>query len=275
MMAFGTIVYCLCECGKKYNQQRVAIPDSATFLMNTRTECRGLGNTVVFPSGAWRGFYQQYGQSWSVADFTFEFDIPRGCLQGGGVDQVGEYSVTGIFAEDGSGISFTKAYIRGSRAVNGFTNHRENRGHCVEYRGKRVGASLGQGFKGNWYVDIPGGYSGSGAFHLWPSSLSWRQDEQTNLAAGAVGIGSHGSAGSRPVAMTFTVNDDHTCVVCFDRSIDVCLVPCGHIAVCQICAGRLQPRLCPICRTHVTELAGPDGQTLREQTFHTRYHGEV
>ena len=41
-------------------------------------------------------------------------------------------------------------YERGSLNNRHVVNHSENAGHSVEYRGERVGQSLGQGFRGMW-----------------------------------------------------------------------------------------------------------------------------
>jgi len=39
------------------------------------------------------------------------------------------------------------------------------------------------------------------------------------------------------------------CAVCFDNKPDVVIIPCGHIALCENCAKKVQERsnLCPIC----------------------------
>ena len=51
--------------------------------------------------------------------------------------------------------------------------------------------------------------------------------------------------------------DDRACVVCFERERALAFVPCGHRAVCDECAARLQQHalagsiglVCPVCRT--------------------------
>jgi len=45
--------------------------------------------------------------------------------------------------------------------------------------------------------------------------------------------------------------DDHTCLVCCERSREICFVPCGHVIVCETCASILKARgevKCVICR---------------------------
>ena len=40
---------------------------------------------------------------------------------------------------------------------------------------------------------------------------------------------------------------ESVCVVCMSAARSVVLIPCGHLAVCQSCYGRLQQ--CPVCRS--------------------------
>lgn len=51
--------------------------------------------------------------------------------------------------------------------------------------------------------------------------------------------------------------DEKTCKVCMDAEINICFVPCGHLAVCQDCAnlltGKGNKRECPICKTKITK----------------------
>ena len=45
-----------------------------------------------------------------------------------------------------------------------------------------------------------------------------------------------------------TSGDSQTqCVVCMSSPREITLIPCGHLAVCQLCYSRLQQ--CPICRS--------------------------
>ena len=44
------------------------------------------------------------------------------------------------------------------------------------------------------------------------------------------------------------------CCVCYDKTINTRLDPCGHIALCHICALQLIPVRCPLCRIHVTHI---------------------
>lgn len=46
-------------------------------------------------------------------------------------------------------------------------------------------------------------------------------------------------------------DDGDLCRVCFGETIDVVLLPCGHLCICSGCAAKLRDRLCPICRAKI------------------------
>lgn len=46
----------------------------------------------------------------------------------------------------------------------------------------------------------------------------------------------------------------NTCVVCLDLPAAVACVPCGHLALCEACAGHRRVRQCPVCRRCVVTL---------------------
>jgi len=192
----------------------------------------------VLPSGIWRGYYDQFGTTHQVCEFNLT--IQSDMVQGSGVDDVGAYTLEGLYAQATGRLAFKKQYIRDSHAANGLSSN-ENLGHCVEYRGTCAGPELGQGVRGRWTVQTSM-YSGSGVFHIWPVV-----DLQGPAAAEA------GEAFVREHP-TFEVSDDNICAVCFDRAIDVLLDPCGHIVVCAACSQRLSPRRCPICRVAVSQV---------------------
>lgn len=43
------------------------------------------------------------------------------------------------------------------------------------------------------------------------------------------------------------------CVVCCGVR-DVLLLPCRHVCVCSECALKLEPRVCPVCRTDIERI---------------------
>jgi len=47
-------------------------------------------------------------------------------------------------------------------------------------------------------------------------------------------------------------DNPNTCVICFTRSRDVVIIPCGHVCSCRGCTE--QCRICPICRQNIERL---------------------
>eukprot|EP00053_Salpingoeca_punica_P000010 m.26945 g.26945 ORF g.26945 m.26945 type:complete len:290 (-) comp10008_c0_seq1:316-1185(-) len=124
-----------------------------------------VGPPLLYPSGAWRGYYNQYGSNHDLCEYylsfyaTEQYDLVS--VTGGGSDDVGQYTIKGLCNPCTRRISFQKTYIAGTG------NPRENLGHTVEYRGYG-GAQAEHGFQGKWYVHTHR-YRGNGMFHLWPS----------------------------------------------------------------------------------------------------------
>ncbi len=46
-----------------------------------------------------------------------------------------------------------------------------------------------------------------------------------------------------------TEDSDNNCKICFELRIDVVLIPCGHVVVCESCSKSLDK--CPVCRKGV------------------------
>lgn len=208
----------------------------------SKEEAVEAAGSLALPSGQWRGYYHQLGSQHQLAHFRFHF-APNGDLGGAGVDNIGQYIIRGRFSRSAVRIAFSKFYQRGSRAADGVVNDESNLGHSVEYRGVRVGPSLGQGIKGKWFIcHKESGYRGMGDFHLWPAE-GWQDQVSSTLST------------------TFKVAEDNLCVACFSEPIDVCLLPCLHVAVCSSCTLRLDPYRCPICRQNIDKLEFAEAAT--------------
>jgi hypothetical protein len=200
------------------------------------------GVAASYPSGRWRGYYTHVGgRQHGVVEFTLEFGV-NGVVTGGGVDDVGKYELRGRTAADGN-VALSKQYVRGSLTAGGHLSA-ENLGHTVEYRGEparrlpNLEPSLSAGLKGRWTIRHEQ-FDGDGRWHLWP----------VVLPAGALGgaVGDSGGASGDG-------EGDNECCVCFDRRIDTCLQPCGHVALCHACATRLTNRRCPLCRAEILDV---------------------
>lgn len=157
--------------------RRHRAPDARAFLEAAESvDLAERSGDSGLPSGAWRGYYHQFGTRHQLMDFNFVFDGSSNTVTGSGVDSVGQYTISGYFSSFGARVAFRKQYVHGSNAANGRPNPDMNKGHAVEYRGERVGPNLGQGIRGSWYISAaPGGYSGSGEFHMWPAMDGWQQ----------------------------------------------------------------------------------------------------
>lgn len=188
------------------------------------------------PSGVWRGYYTFAGTRHDVCEFSLYFNGGTGDVKGEGTDDVGEYIIKGLHSQQR--LAFSKTYVPRSRNVSGVVSY-GNKGHTVEYRGELAGGSLGSGFRGGWSIRSSVG-DHDGQFHLWPAMEGWSDQAPSREEAGGAGAG-----GGR----TF---EESECVVCYDRPIGTRLVPCGHVALCAECAGRLNPRKCPLCRVDIT-----------------------
>lgn len=198
----------------------------------------------LYPSGAWRGYYTQGRRQHGVCEFHLAFEAD-GRVAGEGVDDIGAYTIRGRHG-DGR-VAFSKRYCKGSRTAAGQLSP-ENQGHAVEYRGAAARTlaegrpSLSGGVRGSWAIRHALGDL-DGAWHLWPVMNRWQQQQSD----GAHGGDQSGCAGQ-------AVDRESECCVCYDRPIDTCLMPCGHVALCWNCASRLPQRRCPLCRADIIEM---------------------
>jgi len=257
----------------------------------------------AFPSGTWRGYYKQNGQDHSL--FSFRLGLAedplfgksarglqcaphqrdlltiwichntgcqvhfRGLLQldGSGHDTVGKYDIKGFWNAENGRMTFTKKYQKGT----GDTY--ENLGHQVEYHGE-VQGSFSAGIRGKWYFAIGSDEEGV-VFHIWPEC---QQPFLSSVSAASLGESTlrHRQKSAKDMtdavhqstsALGFEASSDNECVVCFDGAINTMLRPCGHIALCAVCANRLD--VCPICRAPVDLVDGIDGLTDPAHTQHS------
>lgn len=42
------------------------------------------------------------------------------------------------------------------------------------------------------------------------------------------------------------------CIVCTEKKADACLLQCGHMYTCTVCASKLSS--CPLCRQHIKQV---------------------
>jgi hypothetical protein len=97
-----------------------------------------------FPSGPWKGFYQQFGKHQMDLDLTFR----QGRILGHGRDGVGRFLIRGGYDVQSGKCSFSKRYLGA---------------HDVSYQGYNEG-------KGIWGVWDLIRYGDRGGFHIWPAA---------------------------------------------------------------------------------------------------------
>jgi len=203
----------------------------------------------LLPSGVWRGYASYKGRRHDVFELRLDF-LASGAVLGESTDNVGHYAIRGSYGQTSRRVAFAKSYNRGSANSHGRVAS-SNHGHSVEYKGELVSGDPGAGIRGKWSTKHALG-SYEGYFHLWPTARS-----------GAGGVeASHGSSFgqyrkdlSPPESQTvFQAAEGGECVVCYERRIATRLVPCGHVALCCICAERLVQRRCPICREPIASV---------------------
>jgi len=226
---------------------------------------------VLLPSGIWRGYSQEDDKDFEVVEFVLDFtsagENHPGQVQGSGTDDTGKYSLAGICEQ--RRLAFQKKYIWGTPALDGRVNHDANSGHVVEYRAEWAGESLRKGIKGMWYIEELAGTTRSrGRFHIWPAMDGWQRIGQKAMAPitpatpDATGL----KSGDSPRRITaFKVDKEQICAKCFENPINVCLLPCGHTAICRDCESRLRHRLCPICYAPVNMIVTENGTVLKSR----------
>ena len=242
---------------------RIDAPDGAAGQVLTGhdgADAQALTDAAPYPSGLWRGYYNQGGRNFALCEFELEFGA-SGLVRGRGKDTVGDYTIAGRFA--GVRVAFTKQYVRGPRAP------KNNLGHAVEYSGRRslpasrnssTGARwLGTGIRGQWVIEedrtnqvLPD----SGSWHLWPVMHNWQEHHNCSSA--------HPTSSPPNQMYRDGQEGGGECCVCYDARIDCCLEPCQHVALCRQCAltiQRSQHSNCPLCRApivHVHFFGGED-----------------
>lgn len=231
---------------------------------------------VLLPSGIWRGYSQEDGKDFEVIEFVLDFtstgENQPGQVTGSGTDDTGKYSLAGVFEQ--RRVAFQKKYIWGTPALDGRVNHEINAGHVVEYRAEWAGENLRKGIKGMWYIEeLTGSTRSNGKFHVWPAMDGWQRIGQKPMApmysspdvTNFRTTGMEGLSETPRKILAFKVEQDQICAKCYENPINVCLLPCGHTAICKSCESGLRHRLCPICYAPVNMIVTENGTVLKSR----------
>lgn len=130
----------------------------ATFIKaSSNTSMHETDNKMVFQSGAWTSRYYQYRRWHGPQRLSLKFDHIAMKVSGAGSDDVGSFTVTGIFSTETQRLGLTKKYRLGTG------NASENLGHSVTIQ-LYWNPNTNQ-FEGKWYVQTKK-YGGEDKFEL-------------------------------------------------------------------------------------------------------------
>jgi len=238
--------------------------------------CEPGKSDVLLPSGIWRGYSQEVGNDFEVVEFVLNFasasDDQPVPVTGNGTDDVGKYSLTGVYEQ--RRLAFQKKYILDTPSSDGHTQSNSSLGHVVEYRAEWAGDDLRKGIRGIWFFEegVGSSFFHNGMFHVWPAMDGWQQIGHKAAMASEVPVkraedgeisASLDHESCRWHVTGFEVDPKQKCAKCYENPINICLLPCCHTAICRACESGLRTRLCPICYAPVNMLLTENGSILK------------
>lgn len=123
-------------------------------------EMESLAVANVFQSGIWTGRYLQYGRWHGPHEMSLRFDPHSTIISGWGSDDVGKFTVKGIYSHQTRRIGLTKTYQPGA------DKKTQHLGHDAEIQlTETVRQTSTQLFEGKWYVQTLQ-YHGEDKFQL-------------------------------------------------------------------------------------------------------------
>jgi len=161
------LVYLLCYCnrGRPSKDHAAFVNSGGSATMPQEQEMHETKRNVsqmeglvtnVFQSGIWTGRYFQYGDWHGPYEMILNFDR-QSIIAGWGTDDVGKFTVKGVYSRQTGRIGLTKTYQAGTGNV------LENLGHEVKIQLTKNSRS--QKFEGKWYVKTSN-YGGEDKFEL-------------------------------------------------------------------------------------------------------------
>ncbi|CAF4080256.1 unnamed protein product, partial [Rotaria magnacalcarata] len=138
-LVFG-IIYCKKSCtGKPSRSNAVFVQQD--FQQNYELEKY---DSSIFKSGHWKSQYLQYGRWHGPHRYSLVFNGHSMSIKGSGSDDIGTFTLDGVYASQTQRIGLTKTYQRGTG------NLSENLGHQVTIQLKWYPEN--NQFEGKWYV---------------------------------------------------------------------------------------------------------------------------
>jgi hypothetical protein len=153
MLLCACIYFCCCD---RRGQPR---QDNSVFvnLLNQTINQQERSDISPFQSGIWSSRYFQYGSWHGPHQCPLVFDSRSMNVTGTRSDDVGVFTITGIYSNETNRIGLTKTYQAGTG------NQSENLGHHVTIQ--LTWNVQDRQFVGKWYVQT-NQYRGQGAFEL-------------------------------------------------------------------------------------------------------------
>ena len=149
---FSTIICCIRCTGRPFRK-------NSTFVKSSMLK-NGKDNTCridPFTTGIWSGRYFQYGHWHGPHKLSLSFKPQSMKVTGSGTDDVGSFTVDGVYSNETNRIGLTKNYQRGTG------NPSENLGHQVTIQ--LTWNHVNNVFEGKWYVQTHK-YHGENKFEL-------------------------------------------------------------------------------------------------------------
>lgn len=129
-----------------------------TFIKSgSSNETLELESKLIFQSGTWISRYFQYGRWHGSQRLSLKFDAIQMKVSGAGSDDVGSYTITGLYSPSTQRLALTKKYTQGTG------NPSENLGHSVTIQ--LYWNPKQNQFEGKWYVRTSK-YGGENKFEL-------------------------------------------------------------------------------------------------------------
>lgn len=146
---------CVCQCfrGRKAGRPSQV---NADFIRRESLKNRNY-ERYPFQDGVWSFQYHQYKKWHGPYRMRLTFDRTLGTVTGQGTDDVGNFTIEGIFSSENLRLALTQSYVAGTG------NPTENLGHTSTIQ--LTWNSIKNRFEGKWYVETSK-YRGHGSFEM-------------------------------------------------------------------------------------------------------------
>ncbi|UJR11169.1 hypothetical protein I4U23_015350 [Adineta vaga] len=149
-VVFGTM-YCYYRCKGK------SLQSNTTFIASAPSDKDQTYSKAYFQTGIWSSRYQQHNRWHGPHQLALTFNTSMSRVDGEGTDDIGAFSIDGIYSFQTNRLALTKVYKPGTG------NTTENYGHKVTIQ-LNWNATLNQ-FEGKWYIQTSR-YRGEDRFEL-------------------------------------------------------------------------------------------------------------